>query len=113
MPQLDAYPFQAPSGLNSAGPSPHSTIQGLGTISGPTFLAPCPLPDDFWSLPPRERRHFEKERAREMRMMKDWQKAQVERERAEILRLQRQEKEKAKMQKKDIKCVVFIPAFLS
>jgi hypothetical protein len=48
-----------------------------------------------------------------MRMMKDWQKAQVERERAEILRLQRQEKEKAKMQKKDIKCVVFIPAFLS
>jgi hypothetical protein len=73
MPQLTSHnPHSASQGL---GPTPPSTdtAQEKGTFGA------TPLPDNFWDLPWRERRYYEKMRAEQVRGMREWDKADRQR----------------------------------
>ena len=65
-----------------------------------------PLPDDFWRLSWRQRRHLREMQAREEKAAWDWDKAQKQWEKAQRMEAERTAKEVYKARKAQLKCVL-------
>lgn len=97
LPTSFAYP---PSAYPYVQTQPQTTDPGL-TYDPHLYVQP--LPDDFWSLSWKERRHLEKMRADQLKMAKEWSNANKEWDKAQSLDAKRRYKAEMKQKKKDLK----------
>lgn len=101
MPQLQPNSHSATQGLQ--------TGQNLDAISSPAlgldvgYLPPTGLPEDFRSLPWRERRYYEKMLADQIRASNLWEKAERQRMKAEDVERKTREKQFEKRWRKELK----------
>lgn len=100
-------PQPQPATVNS-----HSASQGLGSSqkgfnsTGVNISTPLtPLPDSFWDLSWRERRHYEKMRADQIKAASVWDKGERQRLKAEELDRKTKEKAAIKQWKRELKWV--------
>lgn len=104
--QLSAFCSLDPSmayGYPLSAQPPTAIPTSAGMFAPHLFVQP--LPDNFWSLPWKERRHLEKMRADQMKMAKEWEKANKEWDRAQAVEAKERYRAEVKQKKKDLKYV--------